>query len=300
MWVCGEALIDLLPDKAVVGGGPANTARALARLGSDVEFIGGISQDGFGKSIRKVFRQDGVKLSYALDSTKATCTAKVALDKSGVATYEFHIAETATFDFKEEWLPDPSRFKPNLLHIGTLATIIEPGCQFLYEWAIKVAEFAPIVFDPNIRTTVLADREAYRASVEKWVGLSTVVKLSEEDLIWLFPGQDPIAVAYRWVAGAIAIVLITRGSAGITAITATERIDVAGVKVDVIDTVGAGDTVGAVIAQALVKDGVVNLVGEKLRSVLDCAVVAAAITCSRAGAEPPTQYELADAIERRK
>ena len=299
IWVCGEVLIDLLPSGPVVGGGPANTAKALARLGHDVEFIDGISRDDYGKSARAELLRDGVKLTYCLDSDKPTCTALVTLDSSGGAAYDFKIEGTATFDFHEAWLPDPSRYKPSLLHIGTLATIIEPGCSVLHEWAMKVAEFAPILFDPNIRPSVMGDRDRYEAAVEKWVAISTVVKVSEDDLDWLSPNVAPLDVARRWVANGVAIVVITRGNAGLIAVTVDEVVDVAGVKVDVIDTVGAGDTVGAIIVEAMIEHGVLNLHGETLRDRLDCAAVAAAITCSRAGAQPPTKSELHIALERR-
>lgn len=299
VWVCGEVLIDLLPGGAVVGGGPANTARALARLGHDVEFIDGISRDDYGKSARAELLRDGVKLTYCLDSNKPTCTALVKLDSRGGASYDFKIEGTATFDFYESWLPDPSRYKPSLLYIGTLAAIVEPGYLALHDWAMKTAEFAPVLFDPNIRPSVMGDRDRYEAAIEKWVAISTVVKVSDDDLEWLFPNIPPIDVAKRWVADGIAIVVITRGAAGLTAVTADEVLEVAAVKVDVIDTVGAGDTVGAVVVEAMVEQGVLNLHGESLRAMLDCAAVAAAITCSRAGAQPPTKSEIRAALERR-
>jgi len=291
--------MDLLPGEVVVGGGPANTARALARLGHDVEFIDGISRDDYGKSARAELLRDGVKLTYCLDSNKPTCTALVTLDSRGGASYDFKIEGTATFDFYESWLPDPSRYKPSLLHIGTLAAIVEPGCLALHDWAMKTAEFAPVLFDPNIRPSVMGDRDRYEGAVEKWVAISTVVKVSDDDLEWLFPNIPPIEVAKRWVADGIAIVVITRGAAGLTAVTADEVLEVAAVKVDVIDTVGAGDTVGAVVVEAMLEQGVLNLHGESLRAMLDCAAVAAAITCSRAGAQPPTKSELRAALERR-
>lgn len=305
IWVCGEVLIDLLPGKSggeripVVGGGPANTAKALARLGHDVEFIDGISSDNYGKSARAELLRDGVKLTHALASDKPTCLAIVSVDDHGSASYEFKIDGTATFDFDPSWLPDPYRFKPSLLHVGTLATVIEPGSLFLYGWARNVAEFAPIVFDPNVRPVVLADRNRYVAAVEKWVAISTVVKVSDDDLIWLYPNEEPVTVARRWVEDGVAIVVITRGAAGMVAVTADEVVEVGGVAIDVIDTVGAGDSVGAIIVEAMCEHGVVNLHGETLRAVLDCAAVAAAITCSRAGAQPPTKSELRAALEKR-
>ena len=300
IWVCGEVLIDLLPHGAVVGGGPANTAKALALLGHDVQFIDGLSRDAYGVTAREELIADGVGLTFALDSEKPMCTAAVTLDENSSASYVFTIDGTATFDFNASWLPDPSRHKPQLLHIGTLATIVEPGSLALYDWALQVAEFAPIVFDPNIRSSVLSDRDMYEAVVEKWVAISTVVKVSDDDLAWLFPGVDYLEIAKRWVNDGVAIVFVTRGADGIAAVTENKVTQVAGVKVDVIDTVGAGDTVGAIVCEALIEQGVLNLRGEAMRKVLERAVVAAGITCSRAGAKPPTQRELAQALKGRK
>ena len=178
IWVCGEVLIDILPTGPVVGGGPANTAKALARLGHEVDFIDGISTDAFGVSARKELERDGVGLSLSLSSDKPTCTATVTLDSHGSASYEFLIDGTATFDFAHSWLPDPERLKPSVLHIGTLVTIVEPASTILHEWAVKTAEFAPIVFDPNVRSSVVGDRDKYRAAVEKWVGISSVITVS--------------------------------------------------------------------------------------------------------------------------
>ena len=161
IWVCGEVLIDILPTGPVVGGGPANTAKALARLGHDVDFIDGISTDAYGVSARKELERDGVGLLLALTSDKPTCTATVTLDSNGSASYEFLIDGTATFDFSPSWLPDPERLKPSVLHIGTLVTIVEPASTTLFDWAVKTAEFAPIVFDPNVRSVVMNDRDKY-------------------------------------------------------------------------------------------------------------------------------------------
>jgi fructokinase len=166
IWVCGEVLIDVLPTGPVVGGGPANTAKALARLGQTVDFIGGISTDAFGMIARKELSRDGVGLGLSLESDKPTCTATVNLDKAGGATYTFVIDGTATFDFSPSWLPDPERLKPSVLHIGTLATVVEPGAAVLFDWAVKCAEFAPIAFDPNVRPSFLGDREKYCQAVE--------------------------------------------------------------------------------------------------------------------------------------
>jgi fructokinase len=299
IWVCGEVLIDLIPVAPGsserlphVGGGPANTAKALARLGRDVYFIDGISTDDYGVAARKELLDDEVKLDLALTSDKPTCLAIVSLDANNSASYEFKIEGTATFDFSLDWLPDPSRYQPKVLHIGTLVTIIEPSASVLYDWALQVAEFAPIVFDPNIRPSVMGDRDRYEAAVEKWAAISSVIKVSDDDLAWLFPGMSVEEVATRWVRDGAALVVVTRGSKGLIGFTADGAVEVPGVKIEVADTVGAGDTVGAIIVEQMVEQGILALTGDILKSVLERAAKAAAITCSRPGANPPYLREL--------
>ena len=297
IWVCGEVLIDLIPDDSGervphVGGGPANTAKALARLGHDVHFIDGISSDKYGQMSRQELLDDEVKLDLALNSDKPTCLAIVSLNEDGGASYAFEIDGTATFDFSDSWLPDPSRFKPSVLHIGTLVTVIQPGADVLYDWAVQVAEFAPIVFDPNVRSVVMNDRDKYLAAVERWVAISAVVKVSDDDLAWLYPGQQYADVAKRWINDGAALVVVTRGADGLVGFTADGSVEVPGVKVDVADTVGAGDTVGAIIVEAMIEEGILNLTGDTLKAVLNRAAVAAGITCSRKGAQPPYKHEL--------
>ena len=296
IWVCGEVLIDLIPrgDKkvAIVGGGPANTAKALALLGFDSYFIDGISSDAYGQKAKAELLYDGVNLKYAHFTDKPTCTADVSLDAEGVASYVFAIDGSATFDFSHDWLPDPLEIKPAVLQIGTLATIVEPAAGILHEWAMKVAEVAPIVFDPNVRSSVMSDRDKYQAAVAKWTAISAVIKVSEDDLSWLYPDRDQLDVAAQWLEGGAALVIITKGSYGLIGITAQGSVSVPGVKVEVVDTVGAGDTVGAIVVEAIVERGLVNLHGEVLREVLTRAAKAASITCSRAGANPPTRAEI--------
>jgi fructokinase len=297
IWVCGEVLIDLIPNSSGervphVGGGPANTAKALARLGHQVYFIDGISSDKYGQMSRQELLDDEVKLDLALNSDKPTCLAIVSLNESGGASYEFEIDGTATFDFSASWLPDPSRYKPSVLHIGTLVTVIQPGADVLYDWAMQVAEFAPIVFDPNVRSVVMNDRDKYLAAVERWVAISSVVKVSDDDLAWLYPGQQYADVAKRWINDGAALVVVTRGADGLVGFTADGSVEVPGVKVDVADTVGAGDTVGAIVVEAMIEKGILNLTGDTLKAVLNRAAIAAGITCSRKGAQPPYKHEL--------
>ena len=296
VWVAGEVLIDLIPEgadrKPVVGGGPANTAKALAKLGVDTQFIDGISSDQYGQMAKDEMKTAGVKLDYVKYSDKPTCLAIVSLSESGSATYEFVIENTATFDFASEWLPNPQTDRPSLLHIGTLATIIEPGASVLFNWAQSIAKVAQIVFDPNIRSTVLGDRGQYVAQVERWVAISSAVKVSDQDIRWLYPSIDVEQVVNNWLTKGPSLVVVTYGDKGLTGYRKSEVVSVEAVRVKVADTVGAGDTVGAILVEAIVKPGLESLTGVRLETMLKRAAKAAAITVSRVGANPPTSEEL--------
>jgi fructokinase len=296
VWVVGEVLIDLLPEgadrKPVVGGGPANTAKALAKLGIDTQFIDGISTDGYGQMAKDELVNAGVKLDYIKYSDKQTCLAIVSISDLGSATYEFVIENTATFDFNLEWLPNPQTDRPSLLHIGTLATVIEPGASVLFEWAQSVAKVAPIVFDPNIRPTVISDRKQYVAQVERWIAISSAVKVSDEDIKWLYPSIGVEQIIDDWLTKGPSLIVLTHGDKGLTGYRKNERVSVEAVKVKVVDTVGAGDTVGAILVEAMEKDGLESLTGARLEMMLKRAAKAAAITVSRVGAHPPTSEEL--------
>ena len=299
VWVCGEALIDLIPVKpgsdqrqAIPGGGPANTAHALARLDIPTEFIGGLSDDQYGQRMRAEFIAGRVGLTFTPEHQLPTCLAIVSIDLDGGATYEFKIDGTATFAFTTENLPDPKLIQPEAIYIGTLATIIEPGASILKDWIIQAQDYAPIIYDPNIRSSVISDRSRYQEVVKEWVALSNVVKASEDDLAWLYPETDPLEIARSWVSIGVQLVVITKGENGIVGVTENQEVSIPGVKVEVIDTVGAGDTVGAVLVEALVEFGLEKLTRELLSHTLHRAALAAAITCSRAGANPPTKAEL--------
>ena len=203
-----------------------------------------------------------------------------------------------TFDFLPLWLPDPERLKPSVLQIGTLATVVEPGASDLFDWAVKCAEFAPIVFDPNVRPSFLGDRKKYCQAVEKWVGISSVVKLSDEDIAWLYPDETMDEVAHRWLAGETSLVVITRGAKGIIGYTHGAQEEVESYAVELVDDIGAGDTVGAILVEAVAEYSVAGIFGHTLNKVLHRAAVAAGITVSRAGAQPPRLHELVEALEK--
>ena len=292
----GEVLIDLLPDgdkqKAVVGGGPANTAVALSKLGIKTQFINGISTDSYGKDCRQYLETAGVLLDYVNYSSKPTCTATVTLDQAGSASYQFLIDGTSTFDYQLDQLPDAHKLAPALLHIGTLVCAIEPCASTLHQWVTGFKQSVPIVYDPNIRPSVIADKNLYLKQVLRWVSLSTVVKLSLDDLNWLYPGESVDDVANEFIGMGVKLVVVTLGEAGIVAITKDEKVQVMAVKTKVVDTVGAGDTVGAILVEAIIQNGLEKLRAQLLTDTLNRAAAAAAITISRAGANPPTQAEL--------
>jgi fructokinase len=296
VWVAGEVLIDLIPGiserKPIVGGGPANTAKALSKLGLDTQFIDGISSDEYGQMAKDELNTAGVKLDYVKYSDKPTCLAIVSLSDSGSATYEFVIENTATFDFTSVWLPKPQTRWPTLLHIGTLAAVIEPGASVLFEWAQSLAKVAPIVFDPNIRPAVISDRKQYVAQVERWTAISSAVKVSDEDIKWLYPSIGVEQIINDWLTKGPSLIVVTHGDKGLTGYRKNERVSVDAIRVKVVDTVGAGDTVGAILVEAMEKDGLESLTGARLDVMLKRAAKAAAITVSRVGANPPTSEEL--------
>jgi fructokinase len=296
VWVAGEVLIDLIPNgedsQPIVGGGPANTVKALAKLGVDSQFIDGISSDQYGQMAKDELASAGVGLNYVKHSDKPTCLAIVSLSESGSATYEFVLENTATFDFNSNWLPNPQTDKPSLLYIGTLATVIEPGASVLFSWTQSVAKVAPVVFDPNIRSAVISDRDKYVMQVERWVSISSSVKVSDEDIRWLYPSLEIDQVVNNWLAKGPSLIVVTYGDKGLAGYRQSEKVSVDAVKVVVTDTVGAGDTVGATLVEAIVKDGLDSLSGVRLEMMLKRAAKAAAITVSRSGANPPTLKEI--------
>jgi fructokinase len=262
----------------VVGGGPANTAKALSNLGLATQFIGGISSDEFGLLIENELNSYGVGVELALRSGLPTAVAEVSLDSSGVANYEFRLLETATFSFGD-WLPSG---EPSILHVGTLGTIVDPGASKLFDWAKNLD--CLIVYDPNVRSAVLSNKDRYREYFSKWAQISSVIKLSEEDLNYLGYTVEEI------LQFGAELVVVTHGERGLSGFNRGEEIFVPGVKVEVVDTIGAGDTVGAILVEGLLKNG--SLQGAHLESTLKRAASAAAITCTRAGAIPPSLAEL--------
>jgi fructokinase len=291
IWVAGEALMDLIPVAGgervpMVGGGPANTAKAVSRLGYETYFVGGISSDDYGKAIEEELVGSGVDLSLVYRGDESTALAIATIDENGLAKYEFELEGTASFAFNKSWLPSGD---VDVIHVGSVATLLEPGASELLKWVSTKS--APIIFDPNVRPSIEGNQDVYRAAVERWIDVATIVKLSEDDLNFLY-GENDNLVVDQWLSRGVSIVVVTRAEKGLSAYSTGSSVEVPAVSVGVVDTVGAGDTIGAVLVEGVLVHGIANLAGNTLKLVLERAAEAAAITCSRAGAKPPTREEL--------
>jgi len=283
--------MDLIPilggDRVpIVGGGPANTAKAVARLGYSTYFVGGISSDEYGKAIDEELSRSGVDLSLAYRGDESTALAIATIDNNGLAKYEFELEETASFAFDKSWLP---LGEPQVLHVGSVATLIEPGATELLKWVSSKS--MPVIFDPNVRPSIQSNKDIYRTSVERWIGIATIVKLSEDDLSFLYEEKSDDVIS-SWLLRGVSIVVVTRAENGLRAYSKGSVIEVPAVQVNLVDSVGAGDTIGAVLVEGVLVHGIAGMVGDTLKSVLERAAKAAAITCSRAGANPPSREEL--------
>ncbi|MER5727943.1 carbohydrate kinase [Streptomyces sp. NPDC002138] len=282
--VGGEALIDLVPvarpPGALVpraGGGPYNTALALGRLGAEVAFCSRVSTDGFGEMLLAGLRAAGVDVSPVQRGPEPTTLAVPSLAPDGSAAYGFYVEGTADRLFA---LPDALPAGARALALGTCSLVLEPGAS-AYEALLRreSARGLLTLLDPNIRPALIADPVAYRSRFLSWLPYVTVLKLSEEDAAWL--GGRP----EEWLAAGPAAVVLTRGAAGLAVWTRDGgRFSVPARRVAVVDTIGAGDTVNAALLHRLA-----SAPGAPVDwpEVLGYAAHAAALTCTRAGAEPP-------------
>ncbi len=305
--VCGEALIDLTPVPgqppgtvfAHPGGGPLNTAVACARLGVPTGFLSRMSTDGFGRLLRAHLRTSGVDTALVVDATEPTSLAVVSVGEQGEAEYTFYVQGTADRGLLPGDLP--VRFAPSVaaLHVGTLSLVLEPGAS-AYETLIRRERGRRlVVLDPNCRPALIPDRTAYRSRLESWIAAADVVKASAGDLAWLYPAGDPATVAEHWHCLGAGLVVITDGPAGAWATTAGgTRAGQAAAPVAVADTIGAGDTFGAAVLcwldehDALSRAALDALDARALRAMLAMATRAAALTCTRPGADPPWRSEI--------
>ncbi|MFF4626052.1 carbohydrate kinase family protein [Streptomyces griseorubiginosus] len=297
--VAGEALIDLVPQgrgalaslKPALGGGPYNTAVALGRLGSPTAFCSRVSLDAFGDALLDGLREAGVDVSAVQRGTEPTTLAVASIDDGGSAAYSFYVDGTADRLFTAPAaLPSGTR----AVSFGTCSLVLEPGAS-AYEELLRAAAAQGVftALDPNIRAGLIPDADAYRARFKSWLPSVSLLKLSEEDALWL--GGTP----QEWLAAGPSAVVITHGGDGLSVFTRDgSALPVPGEKVDVVDTIGAGDTVNAALLHglaaldALSPAALAALRVDDWTRLLRFAARAAAITCSRAGAEPPYASEV--------
>lgn len=303
---CGEALIDMLPRESTLGeaafapyagGAVFNTAIALGRLGGKSAFFSGVSTDMLGEILAETLTASKVDIRHLARSARPTTVAFVKL-VNGQATYAFYDEGTAGRLLSVEELPVlPAEV--NALFFGGISLVNDPAASTYEALQMREAPTRVTMIDPNIRPGFIAGKETeYRARIERMIARADIVKLSDEDLHWLMGPGDVSALAGAIVAKGPKVVFITEGAEGARAVTATQNRFCPATKVTVADTVGAGDTFNAGVLAALDEAGVLQkatlaaLSDAVLDAALSLGTRAAAITVSRAGANPPWSYEL--------
>jgi fructokinase len=306
--VAGEALVDFVPAgrpglfQAAPGGSPANVAVGLARQEVPTRLLARIADDLLGHRLRAHLAGNGVDLSYAVRAAEPTSLAIVAVGRDGTVEYDFRVQGTADWQWADHELDGALDGGVVALHAGSLALTMAPGAEVLQRLAARARAAMTVSYDPNCRPLLMGSPEAVRGRVEALVGLADVVKASADDLAWLLPGRPPEQVAEAWLARGPSLVVVTLGPGGLLA--ATRQAGVLrrpGRAVQVADTVGAGDACMAALLAGLHRR---RLLGADRRAALAAmdaatlaglaeeAVLAAAITCTRPGADPPTAAEL--------
>ena len=301
---CGEALIDMLPRKMeeggegflpVPGGAIFNTAIALGRLGEDAGFFSSLSTDMFGDQLQGYLHESNVDTRLCVKLSNPTTLAFVKLT-NGQATYSFFDENSALRNLEKSQLPDLSK-TVSALHFGAISLIPEP-CGDAYEALMRNNQDKVISLDPNIRIGYIGDQEAHRARINRMIAMSDIVKVSDEDLDWIANGTSFESLIHSWLEGVTKIVLLTKGSAGVTAFTENGSINLSGMKVEVIDTIGAGDTFNAGFLSGLRKNNLLSkerlnqITPDDITPALEFATKVAVLTVSKAGANPPWKEEL--------
>jgi fructokinase len=303
--VVGEALIDLVGQRggrtlaAHPGGSPANVALGLARLGVPVTLKTRLGRDAFGEMISAHLEASGVRVDGGPKAGVSTSLA-IATLAAGIASYDFRI------DWDVEALA-PLPIETRCLHTGSLATVLPPGKASVVDLVEREHKRGRVTvsYDPNVRPALLGDAARARPDIERLVALSDVVKASDEDLRWLYPDRPDEDVAQAWLASGPALVVVTRGGAGVYAVSAGLELHRRAVPLDLVDTVGAGDSFTSGLLDGLHRadlvggarrDALAAIDEATLGSVVDAAALIAAITCSRPGADPPTRAEVDAAL----
>ena len=302
---CGEALIDFLPRKTeagadsyqpFVGGSVLNVAVALGRLGAPVGFFCGLSEDFFGDMIRQALEASHVDFSLCPVWNRPPTLAFVKLT-DGNAEYAFFDEQSALRTLEETDLP-PIPAAVTAMHFGSIGLTAEP-CGSSYETLMRNESADRLVsFDPNVRPSLIKNREGYIARIERMVAMSDIVRMSLEDMQWLAPDKSFEEVAEDWLERGASVVVLTQGPDGARAIARRRSVFVRSVAVEVADTIGAGDTFSAALLARLHQHGMMDkravqgLSEADLTDLLGYAAKAAAVTASRPGADPPWAREL--------
>ncbi|WP_129659908.1 carbohydrate kinase family protein [Rothia uropygialis] len=303
--VIGEALVDIVKKEGAIprthpGGSPLNVAVGLSRLDHRTRFIGRYGRDEHGNVIDEHLRNSGVELPVEPDDAP-TSVAESNLGEAGSVSYDFQLEWNleAARDHIEDLLAET-----DLLHVGSIGAMLEPGASTVLDAVRLAAPHALISYDPNCRPTIIPDSAQARSWAESVVANADVVKASDEDLLWLYPNRTVEATARAWLEAGVGLVVVTRGEWGpwgITRATGPEGVRVVPPHVEVADTVGAGDSLMAALLSALIDRGISGkgtrakldeLGADDLRTVLNSAARAAAITVSREGADLPTRKDL--------
>lgn len=304
--VCGEALMDVFAQAetptglaldARIGGSPFNVALGLARLGQPVAFFGGVSRGFVGERLMQALRAEGVATDSVARLDAPTTLSLVGLDAAGVPSYAFYGEGCADRQLPREALSSlPANARA--FHFGSYTMVVEPVASSLRALAERECSRALIAYDPNIRLNVEPSIEAWLQVVEWMAGKAHLLKVSEEDLSLLYPGADAAALAARWVAQGVALVVVTHGAKGASAWTARQHVTAPATPAALVDTVGAGDTFQAALLTWLAEHDAVcaealrGLSEDQLTQALRFAGAAAAITCGRRGADLPRRGEL--------
>jgi fructokinase len=294
--VVGEALVDLVVDAhgsvtAALGGAPVNTSRACGRLGADVSFGGAISVDRFGSMLTAQLAADNVGLDLVERSDQPTTLAVAELDERGAASYRFYVEATSAPSYTTK-LEDR---RPDWLFTGGLGLVFEPMADTVEAMLDDRPAECAVMVDVNCRPRVVSDRERYLTRLDRVIAQADIVKVSDEDVAYMEPGVAPLDAAGALLARGPRAVLLTAGAESVHVLTAAGAIDVPVPRVDVVDTIGAGDSFsGGFLAWWSGAGHTAQQLGslDHLALAVSAAVVVAGITCTRRGADPPWLHEL--------